>query len=82
MRMTYKDIPRTKLINYIINSVKEQNVSYKNLIRNYAFNIIDIRDKLLNKAGLDINDWINDDINNDQFDIVIHEISDLITRLN
>ena len=82
MRMTYKDIPRNKLINYIINSVKEQNLSYKNLIRNYAFNIIKIRDNVLNKAGLDINDWLNDEINNEQFDIIVHEISDLITRSN
>ncbi len=81
MRLTYKEIPRKKIINYIINSVKEQNLSYKNLIRNYGFKILDIRDKILNKANLDINDWLNDDLTSEQFDIIFNEITDLINKL-
>lgn len=82
MRMTYKDIPRDKLIEYIINLIKEQNISYKNLIRNYAFKIINIRDTLLNKAKLDINDWLNEDFSKEQFDNLIKEIKDTINRIN
>jgi len=82
MRMTYKDIPREKLINYIINLIKEQNISYKNLIRNYAFKIIELRDTLLSKANLDINDWLNEDFSKEQFDSLIKEIKDTINRIS
>jgi len=79
--MTYKDIPREKIINYIINLIKEQNISYKNLIRNYAFNIIKLRDEILNKANLDINSWLNEDFSKDQFDILIKEIKNTINKI-
>ena len=82
MRINYKDIPREKIIQYIINTVKEQNLSYKNIIRNYAFGIIKIRDNILNKAGLDINDWINDNINKEQYDSVIKEITNVLNKIN
>jgi ankyrin repeat protein len=82
MRLTYKDIPREKIIKYIINTVKEQNISYKNLIRNYAFKIIEIRDNILNKANIDINDWLNDNLNNEQFDIIMKEIANILNKLN
>ena len=80
--MTYKDIPREKIINYIINLIKEQNISYKNLIRNYAFNIIKLRDDILSKANLDINSWLNEDFSKDQFDILIKEIKNTINKIS
>ena len=82
IRMTYKDIPREKIINYIINLIKEQNISYKNLIRNYAFNIIKLRDEILSKANLDINSWLNEDFSKDQFDILIKEIKNTINKIS
>ena len=81
-RMTYKDIPREKIINYIINLIKEQNISYKNLIRNYAFKIIELRDNILSKANLDINIWLNEDFSKDQFDILIKEIKNTINKIS
>ena len=47
----------------------------KNLIRNYAENIIKIRDEILNQANLDINDWLNDEITKEQVDKVIININ-------
>ena len=81
MRLSYPNISRKKIIKYIINTVKEQNLSYKNLIRNYGFHIIKIRDEILSKTSIDINDWINDSITNQQFDNVIKDINDLIARI-
>ena len=40
----------------LIRSIKNQNVSVKNMIRNYAKNIITIRDELLSKVNLDSQD--------------------------
>jgi hypothetical protein len=77
----YKHINRC-IIKYIIDTVKQQNLSYRNLIRNYANNIILIRDNILAKANLDINDWLNDNITSEQFNLINKEISDTINRIN
>jgi ankyrin repeat protein len=79
MRITFSDIPRTKLVNKIIKTMRRNNISFKNMIRNYASNIIAIRDKILDKAGLDINDWLNDQHTNEQLQIIINEITNKIT---
>ncbi len=80
MRLTYKDTPRKKLVNYMIRSIKEQNMSFRNLIRNYASNIIDLRDKILNKVNKDINDWINEDITEEDYNKILDEINSLLTN--
>ena len=57
-RLTYFKIKSNILANQLINKIKLSNHSFKNLIRNYSMNIINIRDEYLNKYDLDINDWI------------------------
>ena len=42
--------------------IKSNNISFKNLIRNYSNNIVNIRDTLLASINIDINDWLNDNI--------------------
>ncbi len=81
MRLTYADIPRDKLVNLLIKEIKTQNISFKNMIRNYAQNIIKIRDNILNKADVDINDWINDQVTDNQIDIIIKEIIKEINQI-
>lgn len=81
MRLTYKDISRTDLVKNMIGTIKSQNISFKNLIRNYARNILDIRDKILMKADLDINDWMNDQYTEHQIDIVLKELTKEVTYL-
>lgn len=74
-RIKYKEIPREKLVEILFTSTKEQNISFKNLIRNYASNIIEIRDTILKKADIDINDWINEQYTEKQFFTIIDEIN-------
>jgi len=81
MRITYQDIPRKKLIKYIINLIKKQNLSYKNIIRNYSYKIIEIRDALLNTINLDINDWLNDNVDSKQFELLSNEITSVLNKL-
>jgi hypothetical protein len=47
--------------------IKEQRISYKNMIRNYSKIIIMERDDLLTQADIDINVWINDTYTIEQF---------------
>lgn len=59
MRMTYPDLHPRKLVKKLIESAKNENVSFKNMVRNFTKPIIDYRTQLFNKAEIDINQWIN-----------------------
>lgn len=78
MRLTYSDISPQKLVNKLIKSIKSNNISVKNMIRNYAVNIIKIRDDILSSASIDINNWINDEYTESQLDMVIDKIKEKI----
>ena len=76
MRMSYLDINRKKLIGLLIKNLKLSNISFKKLIRNYAQKITKIRDNLLKKVNLDINDWINDQFTDQQ----MNKLMDIINQ--
>lgn len=58
-KMLNLHIDSKTLVNKLINEIKLNNMSFKNLIRDFSKNITDIRDKLLSKYNLDINDFMN-----------------------
>jgi len=82
MRISYPDIPRNKFLKKFINIMRKNNVSFKNMIRNYASNIISLRDELLHKSNMDINDWINDNFDDVQYKLFIQNISEKINNIN
>ena len=63
MRISYPQYTRNKLFKLLTNEINNENYSYKKLIRDYSYFIVNIRDKLLNKINVNINDWLNDNIN-------------------
>lgn len=81
MRMTYPDIPRTKLVNKLLETLRKNNISFKNMIRNYASNIINIRDKIFEKVNIDINKWLNDTYTEEQFGTLVIEIEKEINKI-
>ena len=74
MRLINPDINRDDLINKLINTIRSKNISFRTIIRNFSKNVVDIRDKLLNDAGLDINKWYNNNYTNDEWDKLIELI--------
>jgi ankyrin repeat protein len=74
MRLSYHNLERSKLVKIMIKSIKSQGLSFRNIIRNYSKNIINIRNKIFDKANIDINDWLNDNINDKQADIIKNEL--------
>jgi len=81
-RLIYCDISREKLVNKMIGAIKKQNMSFKNLIRNYSKNITNIRDEILKKAKVTINDILNDQLTENQVEIIINEIILFINKYN
>jgi hypothetical protein len=63
LRVKYADIDRLKLVNKLSIKIKEVNIPFKNLIRNFANKITNIRDEVLNDVSIDINDWLNANYN-------------------
>lgn len=51
-------IDSSDLANELIKSIRLNNKSFKNIIRNFSSNITTVRDKYLKKHKIDINDWM------------------------
>lgn len=68
MRVKYESIDRKQLTNKLIRKTKELNIPFKNLIRNFANKITNIRDEVLKDVELDINDWLNANYNKAKLD--------------
>jgi len=78
MRLKYKEIDQKVLVIKLIKKIREEGMSFKNLIRNYTKNVTDLRDKILKKTKIDINDWYNDKYTDEQADLIIYEIKKMI----
>ena len=81
MKLTYSMYNRKKLVKYLIKYIKSNNLSFRNVIRNYSTDVVNIRDKLLKHAKMDINDWLNDDFTDQQRDTLIKIITDKIDNI-
>jgi hypothetical protein len=57
------------------------NISFKNLIRQHANNITKMRDEILEDIGLDINDWLNDNYNEQQIKSLIKKLESIISKI-
>jgi ankyrin repeat protein len=56
----HNHIEINNIANKIIEIIKLDNLNFKTIIRNFSKKITNIRDKLLKKYKLDINDWISE----------------------
>ena len=82
MKLTYSDLDSKKLVKILIKNIRMNNISVKNMIRNYGINIMTIRDELLTKANLDINDWLNEQFDDIQLSNILDNIKLQIKKLN
>jgi ankyrin repeat protein len=81
MRLLYPDLSLNKLVNKLFITLRKNNISFKNMIRNYSINIIKIRDDIFDKVNIDINDWMNESYNETQFNNIIIELQNQIISL-
>ena len=82
MRLTNIYIERKKLVNHLIKKIKINNISFKEIIRNYSFPIIEYRDEILKNSNMDINDWINDEYTDENNKLLNKNINIEIEKLN
>jgi len=78
MRMTYPDINRNKLMNYIIQQINVRNLKFRSIIRNYSKNITDVRDIILKKNHIDINQYLNEEYDYSTILNIINDINNEI----
>ncbi len=64
VRVLNSNRSRKSVISNIFKTMKTYNTYFKSVIRNYSGFITEIRDKLLQKANMDINSWINEKYDN------------------
>jgi hypothetical protein len=81
MRLSYPDIERTSLVKKLIKEIRMNNVSFKNLIRNYSTNVTNTRDNVFKNVNITINDWLNDKYTDAQLEKLIKQISNNIKQL-
>lgn len=68
-------ITSKELINKLIHKIKVNNISFKNIIRNFSYKITNLRDKYLKEIGLDINLWIQGKYNDKNINQLIKNIN-------
>jgi ankyrin repeat protein len=78
-RMKNPKIENKILAEGLIQLIKMENKSFKTLIRNFSYYIVEIRDKTLKKFNIDINDWMVNNITNETINNLEKEILKLVT---
>lgn len=78
MRITYKEINRKELVKILLKVIRSQNISFRNMIRNYGKFITNARDKILKSSEMDINDWLNDQYTDIQINSVMNQLNEEI----
>ena len=80
MVLKYPDIKREKLITKIIYNIKRNQISFKDLIKNYTLKIIFYRKFIFKNTNIDINDWINNNYNETSYNMIIKNIYNFINK--
>lgn len=81
MRLKYNLLSREKLVIKLIQKIKEENVPFKTIVRNFAKKIVDIRDELFEKSNLDINKWLNSSYEEANYDDFIINLQKNISSI-
>jgi hypothetical protein len=78
MRLSHPDWDRKVLAEKLLKEIRMEGLSYKNLVRNYSQNITKVRDDIFRDVGININNWINDEYSEVQYNQIIDRIRKLM----
>jgi ankyrin repeat protein len=74
-------VSREKLSLKIIKTMRKKNIPFRRFIRNYSSRYIELRDEILKKCNMDVDDWHNLKYSDEQFELVINYIKKEINEL-
>lgn len=77
-RIKNPDIDINILVKELINNIRLENISFKNVIRNFSKKISNMRDDFIKKYDLSINDFIFKSIDNNTFKNIEKKIYELL----
>lgn len=82
MRVINPSLSRKQITNIILRLIKSYPIdeSFKSIIRNYSVNITNLRDEILQRADMNINDWNNKKYNADKLQEIHDEIHKLLFK--
>ncbi|ARF11115.1 ankyrin repeat protein [Hokovirus HKV1] len=80
-RIKFADLDRKLLIKKFIKYIKIQGESFRNIIRNYSYNITELRDKYFKEINLTINQWLNDQYNDETMNKLIKKLGSEIINV-
>jgi ankyrin repeat protein len=78
-RMKNKNLSNVELAIHLIRTIKMENKNFKNLIRNFSYYVTDLRDTVLKKFNIDINDWMVSSVDSNIINNLEKEIFRLIS---
>lgn len=78
MRLKYPNVKLFKLAKELITQIKLSNKSFKSIIRNYSQNIVEVRDSILKKHGLTIDDILNDKYDDTHLTLIENDVLNIV----
>ena len=81
IRIANPNILREKLFNKLNKELINNKLSHRQIIRNYSYYIIQIRDKYFENANTNINEWINDTLSNNSIKLLNNNIINDINNI-
>ena len=73
-RLHYHDVKPSTMIRKLVDEIKRNNYSFRNIIRNYSKNITKLRDIYLGKIDRNINDYLNNKLTDQELKQLLIEI--------
>ena len=74
MRLSYNHIDRNDIINLLITNIRYKHASFRSIIRSFTKKITDIRDEIFNEVGIDINQWLNNNYTDENWNKLVEII--------
>lgn len=75
LRMMNPDKKLSKIINSLLRVIKTLDISFKSVIRNYGMNITNLRNEIMNKYDVSINDWNNHTISHSKLQSIVNDLT-------
>ncbi len=82
IRISNPNIPRERIVKILFKELINEKYSFKKLIRDYSYYILNTRDSYLSKANTNINEWINDTMSTKNMDLLNSILTEEIKKVN